>query len=132
MQKCLFLVVFVLVFAGCATTQKAPEPSLEGQVSLRRVRVFNGPLAYVGQVPCTAAKIEVPRTYGVDAVAFLENGEAMVSCGKQASSVIIETGERLDVTDYRRVRTPAGFVVACLEGDSRPSELVLELTCLSA
>ncbi len=134
MSKSLVIAPLLLVLGGCAAFNATygfrVKGGLEPLVSLRRVTVHRGPTAYVGKLSCGfPIAIRVLEVSGVEKLAFLRNDRPLRGCGLEWASVMIPSGQVLGSAELGMVVSRSGYVVACVEGDSRPSEIVVETIC---
>lgn len=127
--------VSALLIGGCSASFSTTyglraKGSADRLVSLRRVAIHRGPVAYVGKLPCDAPiAVRVLEASGVDELGFLRNDRPLRGCGLKWASVVIASGEVLGSSDLGRVMTRSRYVVACPTGASLPSELVIEAIC---
>lgn len=133
-RNALFLLV-CLPLAACAATFDASfgirsKGTPIKSVTLSRVRVFRGPIAYIGKVECEApVSITIPEVVGVDAIAFLRTDKPLEACGREWASIVLRPDEALGPNTLGALMTSTGYVVGCVRGASRPSEVVVNVVC---
>ncbi len=130
------IIVSALLLGGCSATLFTSSYGLRAKggsdrmVSLRRVAVHRGPTVYVGKLSCEApVAVRVLSAHGVEELAFLRNDRPLRGCGINWASVVVPAGHVLGSADLGRVVSRSGYVVVCVRGDSRPSEVVIEAIC---